>query len=66
MGGPATCTAMIPGSTPEEMVDNAMKHVEASHPDLAAQVKGMSKEDKEKWMADFRTKFAALPEMPAA
>lgn len=66
MGGPATCTDEISGNTPAEMVANGMKHIEAAHPDMAATVKAMSKEDTEKWMADFTVKFNALPDMPAA
>lgn len=63
MGGPATCTTTFSGNTPEEVVKNAMDHVMAEHPDLAAQIKGMSAEETTKWMEDFKTKFAALPEM---
>jgi predicted small metal-binding protein len=63
MGGPATCTVTFSGNTPEEIVQEAMKHVEASHPDLAAQIKAMTPEETSKWMADFRPKFDALPEM---
>jgi hypothetical protein len=66
MGGPATCTATLSGNTPEEMVADGMKHVEANHPEMAAQIKAMSKEDMAKWMADFKPKFDALPELSAA
>lgn len=69
MGGPATCTTTFAGSTPEEVVADAMKHVEAAHPELAAQVKAMTPEETTKWMEEFRGKFAALPdekELPAA
>lgn len=63
MGGPADCTTMIAGNTPEEMVQNGMKHIEESHPEMAADVKKMTPEATTKWMDDFKTKFDALPEM---
>ena len=66
MGGPATCTTVFSGNTPEEVVGSAMKHVEEAHPELATQVKAMTPEETAKWMADFHAKFAALPDMPAA
>lgn len=64
MGGPATCTAVLAGATPEEMVASGMKHVEEAHPDMAAQVKAMSPEETTKWFEEFKIKFAALPEEP--
>jgi hypothetical protein len=66
MGGPATCTTTFTGNTADEIVGNAMKHVEEAHPDIAAQVKAMSPEDMAKWSAEFHGKFDALPELPAA
>jgi len=60
MGGPATCTTVLTGNTPEEMVKNGMEHVKAQHPEIAAQIAAMSKEDTEKWMADFTAKFPTL------
>ena len=63
MGGPATCSTMIQGNTAQEMTMNGMKHIEENHPELATQVKAMTKEETDKWMADFQTKFDALPEM---
>lgn len=66
MGGPATCTATLSGNTPEEMLADGMKHVEEVHPEMAADIKKMSPEDTAKWMAEFKPKFDALPEMPAA
>ena len=66
MGGPATCTAMLSGNTPEEIVDAGMKHVGASHPEMMEDIKKMSKEDMDKWMMEFKEKWDALPEMPAA
>jgi len=63
MGGPATCTTVISGNTAEEMAMNGMKHIEEAHPDMATDIKAMSKEDTDKWMADFQKKFDAAPAM---
>ena len=63
MGGPATCNYMVTGETPEEMVQNGMKHVEQVHPDQAKDIKAMTGEETSKWMDDFRKKFDALPAM---
>ena len=63
MGGPADCNTMITGNTAEEMAMNGMKHIEESHPEMAADIKAMSKEDTDKWMAEFQTKFDAAPAM---
>ena len=60
MGGPATCTVVFTGNTPEEMVKKAMDHVMQAHPDLAAQIKAMTPEETAKWMADFSAKFPSL------
>ena len=57
MGGP--CEAKITGDTPEEMMANGMKHLEQSHPDMAATVKATPKDDpmmigwNEKFMKDW-------------
>jgi hypothetical protein len=66
MGGPGICTTVFTGSTPEEIVANAMKHVEEAHPEMVAGIKAMSKEENDKWMTGVREKFAALPELPTA
>ena len=66
MGGPATCTATLKGNTAEEMVADGMKHVTEAHPEMAADIAKMSKEDTAKWFAEFQGKFATLPELPAA
>ena len=60
MGGP--CDAKITAATSDEMVKMGMAHVETAHPELAAKVKAMSKEETDKWMADFMAKWAAAPE----
>ena len=63
MGGPATCTTVITGSTAEEMVKNGMDHINSDHPDMAEDIKKMTPEETSAWMADFQVKFDALPEM---
>jgi len=63
MGGPATCSTVFQGNTPEEIVQNAMKHVEEAHPDMAASIKAMTPEETSKWMEDFHKTFEALPTM---
>ncbi len=63
MGGPATCNTMISGNTADEMVKNGMAHIEAEHPEMAADIKKMTPEETTKWMADFQLKFDAAPEM---
>lgn len=64
-GGPATCTGVLHGNTTEEMAADGMKHVAEAHPEMAADIQKMSPEDTAKWTAEFKTKFDALPEMPA-
>lgn len=63
LGGP--CDAKITGATPDEMIANAMKHLEAAHPDMAAKVKNTPKDDPMmvEWMKKFQADFAAAPEM---
>lgn len=62
MGG-GDCREMIQGNTAEEIVDNGMRHVESAHPEMAKRIAAMSDKEKGKWMADFKKKFDALPEM---
>lgn len=59
MGGPADCSFIVTGKTPEEMVKNGMIHIEQAHPEMAADIKKMSPEETDRWMADFRPKFDA-------
>ena len=63
MGGPADCTTVIQGETPEEMVQNGMDHIETAHPAMFADVKKMTPEATQKWMDDFKVKYAALQDM---
>ncbi|MDE1925339.1 MAG: hypothetical protein KGH79_04155 [Patescibacteria group bacterium] len=53
MGGP--CDAKIMGATPEEMMRNGMAHMESAHPDMAANIKAMPKDDPK--MVDWNKKF---------
>lgn len=62
MGGPATCNAVITGNTPNEMIDNGMKHLMQTHPEMAVDMKAMSKEDMDKWGVGFQKKWDATPE----
>ena len=60
MGGP--CNDEISGNTPEEMAANGMKHVQEKHPEMADKMKSMTKEENDKWMADFMVKWNATPD----
>ena len=62
MGGP--CDAKITGSTQDEMIANAMKHLEAVHPKMAADVKATPKTDPMmvEWMNKFKKDFDAASE----
>ena len=63
MGGPATCTTVFTGTTAEEIVKQGMDHVAAAHPEMMEDIKKMTKEETDKWMADFQAQFDAQPEM---
>lgn len=63
MGGPSDCTTVISGDTPEEMVQNGMKHLTEAHPKMVEDMKAMSKETGDKWRAEFQEKWDATPEM---
>ena len=62
MGGP--CDAKITGATPDEVMANGMKHLEAAHPEMAAQVKATPKDDPMmvEWNKKFMADFEAAPE----
>lgn len=62
MGG--MCEEKIMGSTPEEMMSNGMIHLEAAHPEMAAQVKAMPKDDPAmvSWNEKFMKDWADAPE----
>jgi predicted small metal-binding protein len=63
MGGP--CEAKITGSTEDEMMANGMKHMEEAHPEMAADIKKMDKNDPlmTAWMEKFKADYKAAPEM---
>jgi hypothetical protein len=58
------CDEAIQGATPEEMMNNGMAHLEKAHPDMAAQVKAMPKDDPKmvEWNTKFMADFEAAPE----
>jgi hypothetical protein len=62
MGGPATCSGVISGETPEAMIANGMVHLQQAHPEMVEGMKAMPKETLEKWRADFQKKWDAAPE----
>jgi predicted small metal-binding protein len=64
-GGPADCDYVLTGNTFEEMMENGMQHVTEAHPEMAAAMQNMSKEDTENFLAEFHGKFDALPEASA-
>ena len=53
MGGP--CEAAISGGTVEEMMTAGMAHMEAAHPEMAADIKAMPKDDPK--MVEWNKKF---------
>ena len=63
MGGPATCNFMISGTSAQDAVTNGWKHMQEAHADQAEKIKSNSKEENDKWMAEFSKKWDALPEM---
>ena len=62
MGGPATCATVLSGNTPDEMIDNGMKHLTETHPDMVEGMKSMPKDKMEAWRADFQKKWDATPD----
>lgn len=62
MGGPATCTTVISGATPDEMIQNGMKHLNDAHVDMVKDMLGMPKEAMDAWREDFQKKWDATPE----
>ena len=55
MGGP--CDTKIHGTTSDEMMNNGMMHIEEVHPEMAADVKAMPKDDPK--MMEWNKKFMA-------
>jgi predicted small metal-binding protein len=66
MGG--MCDTKVSGSTPDEMMGNGMTHMETAHPEMAADIKAMPKDDPKMvaWNEKFTADWAAKPEDPAA
>ena len=62
MGGP--CDTPIMGSTPDEMMANGMVHMESDHPEMAANIKAMAKDDPKmvEWNTKFMADWAATPD----
>lgn len=62
MGG--MCETAISGTTPEEMTENGMKHIEEAHPDMAADIKAMPEDDPKMiaWHEKFMKDWEELPE----
>jgi hypothetical protein len=62
MGG--MCDEKISGGTPEELIGNGMVHLEAAHPEMAASVKTMPKDDPMmvKWSNDFMKTWEETPD----
>lgn len=63
MGGPADCSKEIQGRDAEEMAKVGFDHVIAEHPEMAQKIQSNTKEENDKWMAEFKLKVDALPEM---
>ena len=62
MGGP--CDVAISATTTDEMMTKAMAHLESAHPEMAATVKAMPKDDPKMvaWNEKFNADWAAAPE----
>ncbi len=62
MGG--TCDHPITASSSEEMMSEGMKHIEASHPEMAADIKAMPKDDPKMkaWYEKFMKDYSSMPD----
>jgi predicted small metal-binding protein len=62
LGGP--CDDEIIGNTPDELMSNGMKHLEAAHPQMAADVKAAPKDDPKmvEWSKKFHEDWAKTPD----
>jgi predicted small metal-binding protein len=62
MGGP--CDEKISGNTPDELMANGMAHLESAHPEMAAQVKTVSKDDPQmvEWNKNFEKDWTNTPD----
>lgn len=66
MGGP--CEEHITAATKDEMMSKGMAHLESAHPEMAATVKAMPKDDPTMvaWGEKFNADWDAAPEVAAA
>lgn len=62
MGG--MCDEPVSGNTPEELMNAGMEHLKVAHPEMAANVEKMPKDDPMmvKWNEDFMKTWAQTPE----
>ncbi|MEN9413211.1 MAG: hypothetical protein RLZZ342_298 [Candidatus Parcubacteria bacterium] len=62
MGG--MCETPVQGASAEEIMQKGMVHLEEAHPEMAATVKAMPKDDPAMvaWNEKFAADYAALPE----
>ena len=62
MGGP--CETKMSAATQDEMMNKGMAHIESAHPEMAADIKSMPKDDPKMvaWMEKFNADWAATPE----
>lgn len=62
MGG--MCDHKMTAATSDEMMKIGMEHLEAAHPQMAADIKAMPKDDPKmvEWYNKFMADWAALPE----
>ena len=62
MGGP--CEEKISGATTEEMIGAGMEHIKAAHPEMAADIEAMPKDDPKMvaWFETFTKTWEATPE----
>lgn len=62
MGG--MCEEKVSGATPEEMMNNGMTHLEAAHPEMAANIKAMPKDDPQMvaWGQKFQQTWESTPD----
>ena len=62
MGG--TCDTAMTAATSDEMMSMGMAHLESAHPEMAADIKAMPKDDPKMvaWGQKFAADWAAAPE----
>ena len=63
MGG--MCDTALSANTYDEMMSVGMKHLEQAHPEMAASVKSMPKDDPKmvQWEKDFKKTWAETPDV---